>query len=307
MRAANNINSWINKCKNKLATQLQKVKRRKRISYLSSIISIAMVLLMLGLFGIIYIQSNQLNRIIKENILMQVYLTDDANQSEIDSNLAVIRQIKDVKEVKYISKDEAAVELSKEMGQDIVEFAGYNPLPATLQLTINAESATLNRVEELKQNLIHMPKVAEVKYNEMVFENIGNNLQTVSYVLFGLAFIFVVIAVVLINNNIRLNLFARRFSIKSMQLVGATHWFIIKPFVFRSFLNGLYGGILATIILISLLKFLPNYFPQIQYLYNTDSFMLLFVILILAGVFVSMISSYFSTNKYLKTKIEDLY
>jgi cell division transport system permease protein len=92
-----------------------------------------------------------------------------------------------------------------------------------------------------------------------------------------------------------------------MQLVGATHWFIIKPFVFRSFLNGLYGGILATIILISLLKFLPNYFPQIQYLYNTDSFMLLFVILILAGVFVSMISSYFSTNKYLKTKIEDLY
>lgn len=290
-----------------MATQLQKVNRRKRISYLSSIISISMVLLMLGLFGIIYIQSNQLHKIIKENILMQVYLTDDANQQEIDSSVSAVRQLKDVKDVKYISKDEAAMELSKEMGQDIVEFAGYNPLPATLQITINAESVNLNRVEELKQSMMQMPKVAEVKYNELIFENVGSNLQSVSYILFGLALIFIVIAVVLINNNIRLNLFARRFSIKSMQLVGATHWFIIKPFVLRSFLNGLYGGILATIILLSLLNFLPNYFPQIQYLYNTDSFMLLFVILILAGVFVSMISSYISTNKYLKTKIEDLY
>jgi len=290
-----------------LATQLQKVNRRKRISYLSSIISIAMVLVMLGLFGLIYIQSNQLNKIIKENILMSVYLNDDINQAEIDKNLQSIKNIIDVKEVKFISKDAAAMDLSKEMGQDIVEFAGYNPLPSSFELSIKAESAHSSKIQELKNNLMLLPKVSEVKYSESISENVGRNLGSLSYILIGLAVIFIIIALVLINSNIRLNLYAKRFSIKSMQLVGATHWFIIKPFVFRSFFNGLYGGLLATGLLIFILYILPNYFPQIQNLYHTESFTLLFVILIVTGVLVSMISSWFSTNKYLKTKIEDLY
>ena len=290
-----------------MATQLQKVNRRKRISYLSSIISISMVLVMLGLFGLIYIQSNQLNKIIKENILMSVYLNDDINQAEIDKNLQSIKNIIDVKEVKFISKDAAAMDLSKEMGQDIVEFAGYNPLPSSFELSIKAESANSLKIQELKNNLMLLPKVSEVKYSESISENVGKNLGSLSYILIGLAVIFIVIALVLINSNIRLNLYAKRFSIKSMQLVGATHWFIIKPFVIRSFFNGLYGGLLATGLLLSILYILPNYFPQIQNLYHTESFTLLFVILIITGILVSMISSWFSTNKYLKTKIEDLY
>lgn len=291
----------------KLDTQLKKVNRRKRISYLSSIVSIAMVLLMLGLFGLIYIQSTQLNNLIKENILVNVYLSDDINQAEIDQNLADIKKIPSVKDTKFISKDVAAMDLSKEMGQDIVEFAGYNPLPASIEITLKAESVSNETMQLFKNTLQQMPKVTEVKYNEIIFGNVGTNLGSLSYILMGLALIFIIIAIVLINSNIRLNLFARRFSIKSMQLVGATHWFIIKPFVIRSFFNGLYGGILAVALLLLVLNILPTYFPQIQYLYNTQSFMLLFVILILAGVFVSMVSSWLSTNKYLKTKIEDLY
>ncbi len=290
-----------------MATQLQKVNRRKRISYLSSIISISMVLVMLGLFGLIYIQSNQLNKIIKENILMSVYLNDDINQAEIDKNMQSIKNFIDVKEVKFISKDAAAMDLSKEMGQDIVEFAGYNPLPSSFEISIKAESAHSSKIQELKNNLMLLPKVSEVKYSEAISENVGKNLGSLSYILIGLAIIFIIIALVLINSNIRLNLYARRFSIKSMQLVGATHWFIIKPFVFRSFFNGLYGGLLATGLLLFILYILPNYFPQIQNLYHTESFTLLFVILILTGILVSMISSWFSANKYLKTKIEDLY
>ena len=290
-----------------MATQLQKVNRRKRISYLSSIISISMVLVMLGLFGLIYIQSNQLNKIIKENILMSVYLNDDINQGEIDKNLQSIKNFIDVKEVKFISKDAAAMELSKEMGQDIVEFAGYNPLPSSFELSIKAESANSSKIQDLKNNLMLLPKVSEVKYSEAISENVGKNLGSLSYILIGLAIIFIIIALVLINSNIRLNLYAKRFSIKSMQLVGATHWFIIKPFIFRSFFNGLYGGLIATGLLVFILYILPNYFPQIQNLYHTKNFTLLFVILMVTGIFVSMISSWFSTNKYLKTKIEDLY
>ena len=121
-----------------MATQLQKVNRRKRISYLSSIISIAMVLLMLGLFGLIYIESKLLNKIIKENIVMNVYLSDDITQIEIDNNLQSIKKLADIKELKFISKDDAAHELSKDMGQDIIEFAGYNPLPSSFEISINS-------------------------------------------------------------------------------------------------------------------------------------------------------------------------
>lgn len=290
-----------------MVTQLQKVNRRKRISFLSSIISISMVLLMLGLFGLIYIQSKQLNKLIKENIVMSVFLNEDISKTEIDFNIGSIKKIKDVKDVKFISKEEAANEMSKEYGQDVVELAGYNPLPSSIEITLKQESVNEKSIQELKKVLLTFYKVSEVKYNEIISKNVVNNLGSFGLILIGLSIIFVIISLVLINSNIRLNLFTKRFSIKSMQLVGATHWFIIKPLVFRSFLNGLYGGILSITILILILYLIPNYFPQIEVLYNTNQFVILFIILLFTGILVSMVSSYVSTNKYLKSKIEDLY
>jgi len=290
-----------------VVTQLQKVNRRKRISFLSSIISISMVLLMLGLFGLIYIQSKQLNKLIKENIVMSVFLNEDISKTEIDFNIESIKKIKDVKDVKFISKEEAANEMSKEYGQDVVELAGYNPLPSSIEITLKQESVNEKSIQELKKVLLTFYKVSEVKYNEIISKNVVNNLGSFGLILIGLSIIFVIISLVLINSNIRLNLFTKRFSIKSMQLVGATHWFIIKPLVFRSFFNGLYGGILSITILILILYLIPNYFPQIEVLYNTNQFVILFIILLFTGILVSMVSSYVSTNKYLKSKIEDLY
>jgi len=290
-----------------VVTQLQKVNRRKRISFLSSIISISMVLLMLGLFGLIYIQSKQLNKLIKENIVMSVFLNEDISKTEIDFNIESIKKIKDVKDVKFISKEEAANEMSKEYGQDVVVLAGYNPLPSSIEITLKQESVNEKSIQELKKVLLTFYKVSEVKYNEIISKNVVNNLGSFGLILIGLSIIFVIISLVLINSNIRLNLFTKRFSIKSMQLVGATHWFIIKPLVFRSFFNGLYGGILSITILILILYLIPNYFPQIEVLYNTNQFVILFIILLFTGILVSMVSSYVSTNKYLKSKIEDLY
>jgi cell division transport system permease protein len=266
-----------------------------------------MVLLMLGLFGLIYIQSKQLNKLIKENIVMSVFLNEDISKTEIDFNIESIKKIKDVKDVKFISKEEAANELSKEYGQDVVELAGYNPLPSSIEITLKQESVNEKSIQELKKVLLTFYKVSEVKYNEIISKNVVNNLGSFGFILIGLAIIFVIISLVLINSNIRLNLFTKRFSIKSMQLVGATHWFIIKPLVIRSFFNGLYGGILSIIILILILYLIPNYFPQIEVLYNNNQFVILFITLIFTGILVSMVSSYISTNKYLKSKIEDLY
>jgi cell division transport system permease protein len=266
-----------------------------------------MVLLMLGLFGLIYIQSKQLNKLIKENIVMSVFLNEDISKTEIDFNIESIKKIKDVKDVKFISKEEAANEMSKEYGQDVVELAGYNPLPSSIEITLKQESVNEKSIQELKKVLLTFYKVSEVKYNEIISKNVVNNLGSFGLILIGLSIIFVIISLVLINSNIRLNLFTKRFSIKSMQLVGATHWFIIKPLVFRSFLNGLYGGILSITILILILYLIPNYFPQIEVLYNTNQFVILFIILLFTGILVSMVSSYVSTNKYLKSKIEDLY
>ena len=144
-------------------------------------------------------------------------------------------------------------------------------------------------------------------YQKSILEEINENTKTIGTILISVSIIFLLIAITLINNTIRLNLYARRFLIKSMQMVGATHGFIIKPFVIKSLLHGLYGGIIACILLSGLLYALPFWIEQINLLYNTTQFAILFVVIIIAGIIISMISSLISTNHYLKLKIDDLY
>lgn len=266
-----------------------------------------MVLIMLGLFGVIYIQSKNLAAFIKENVKISAYVADDATQQDIDQNIAALKQMPELREVKYIHKDQAAVELSKELGVDIVGFSGYNPLPHTLELNLKSEAVNSETLNALKIKIINLPKISEVNYQELVFDRIGANLKPLSFIFGGLAVLFFIVSVILINNTVRLNLFARRFSIKSMQLVGATHWFIIRPFVTRSIFNGFYGGLLACAVITGFLILMARLINKIELLYDLNRFAILFIVLILAGIVISTLSTLLSTKKYLKTKIEDLY
>jgi cell division transport system permease protein len=288
-------------------TKEPQVKKGRKISYLPSIISIAMVLFMLGLFGIILINGNKLSNHLLENFQLTVFFREDATEADIQSIRAKIEMSEYTKKVVFVDKETAAKQFAEETGQDFVAFLGFNPLLPSVELFIKSKYANPENIKQIDNEIKHHKAVQEIVYQQNIIEEIHKNINTIGTIIITISIIFLIIAVTLINNTIRLNLYARRFLIKSMQMVGATHWFIIKPFAIKSLFHGLYGGILAIILLSSLLYWVPFVIPDIQNLYDNSQFAILFVVIIIAGIIISMVSSMISTNKYLRVKIDDLY
>lgn len=282
-------------------------KRRRKVSYLPSIISIAMVLFMMGLFGIIMINGNKLSNHLLENFQLTVFFREDATDAEIQAIRKQLEVSEYAKRTEYVSKEDAAKQFAAETGQDFVSFLGFNPLLPSVALFVKADYATIESINKIDRTIRAQKAVQDVVYQSNIIDEIQRNIQTIGSILIAITIIFLIIAITLINNTIRLNLYARRFVIKSMQMVGATHWFIIKPFAIKSLLHGLYGGILAILLLLGLLYWTPFWIPDIQALYDKSQFAILFGVVILAGIIISVLSSMLSTNRYLKVKIDDLY
>lgn len=266
-----------------------------------------MVLFMLGMFGIILINGNKLQQYLKENFQLTVFFKDDAPEADI---LALVNEIKHqefTKSANYISKEAAAQQFAKEIGQDFVGFLGYNPLLPSAELFLKAEFTAPAKIKSVEIEVKRNPIVQEVIYQQNILETLNKNVKLLASLLIGISLVFLIISIILINNTIRLNLYARRFIIKSMQMVGATHGFIIRPFVLRSLVHGLIGGILACLMLVGVLTSLPSWIAGIETLYDNTQFAILFGVVIIVGVLISMVSSAICTNHYLKLKIDDLY
>jgi cell division transport system permease protein len=290
-----------------LSTQEGKVRKRRKISYLPSIISIALVLFMLGLFGIILINGKRLSDHIRENFQLTIFFKNSASDEDMNKVSKQIEMAPYTKRSRFVTKDEAAKEFAQEIGQDFVNFLGFNPLLPSVELFLKSTYATPERIREIESELRYNKEIQDIVYQKSILDEINENTKTIGTVLIAISVIFLLIAVTLINNTIRLNLYARRFIIKSMQMVGATHGFIIKPFMVNSLLHGLYGGITACFLLGGLLYVLPFWIANIHILYDTVQFAILFVVIIIAGIIISMVSSMISTNHYLRLKIDDLY
>ncbi len=283
------------------------IKKRRKVSYLPSIISIALVLFMMGLFGIIMINGNKLSNHFLENFQLTIFFREDASEIEIKSVKTLIEVSDYTKNSIFVSKEDAAKQFAAETGQDFVSFLGFNPLLPSVELFVKAKYANTDSIQKIERDIKSHKAVQDIVYQQSIIEEIHKNIKTIGSILIAISLIFLVIAITLINNTIRLNLYARRFIIKSMQLVGATHWFIIRPFAKNALLHGLYGAIIAILLLSGLLYWLPFFIPNVQTLYDQSQFALLFVVLIIAGIIISMISSIISTNRYLRVKIDDLY
>lgn len=284
-----------------------KTVKKRRFNYISAIFSIGMVLFMLGLFGVILLQTNTLSNYIKENLVINIFLNEDVVATDLSLIEGKLKTNTMVKNIAFVSKEQAAQQFSSEVGQDFVSFLGFNPLMPSFQITLKAEFASNENLLAFENEINQLTGVSEISYQRNVFDKINQNLRTIGGILIGLALLFTLIAIALINNTIRLHLYAQRFLVKSMQLVGATNWFIIKPFVFRSILNGLLGSIMAISLVLTVLNILPDYVDGIEKLYNTEQFLILFAFLFVLGQFISILSSLFITRKYLNMRIEDLY
>jgi cell division transport system permease protein len=281
--------------------------KKTKTIYISTVFGIAMVLLMVGLLGLILVHANNLKRYVKENIVLNIFVDDAAHETDV---LQLQKQLETnpmVKQTQYVSKELAARNLQKDLGEDFVKFLGYNPLSPSLDVYLKADYANNADIEKFKAALLKNPLVKEVKYQQSLVDEMNQNITSISLVILVFAGIFVILSVALINNTIRLAIYSQRFLIKSMQLVGATKGFIRKPFLLYGIWHGLLGGLIAVMILIGTLYFADKQIPDLIILQSYTEFGIIFLVVIGLGIFISGFSTFLAVNKFLRLKIYDLY
>lgn len=281
--------------------------KKTKTIYISTVISIALVLLMTGLLGLILVHARNLSNYVKENIVLNIIVNDGAKevdilalQKQLDSNPYVLK-------TQYVSKELAARNLTKDLGEDFVEFLGYNPLLSSIDVYMKADYANNQSIESFTNQLNKNPLIKEVIYQKSLIDMVNQNIRGIGLVILAFAAILLIIAVALINNTIRLAIYSQRFLIKSMQLVGATKNFIRRPFMAYGILHGMLAGLIAIILLLGILYLAQQQVPEMIMLRNWFEFAIVFAGVIGIGILISGLSTYFAVSKYLRLKIYELY
>lgn len=288
-------------------SQLKYFRRKARRTTVTAVISISLVLFLLGMFSVLVMNAKMLSDYIKENLEVQIYVQEDAELRDIKSLERQIKAYPFVKELDFVSKETAVQILTEDLGENFVDFLGYNPLLASFNLTVNASHANTDSLLQVKQQLLSNPIVKEVYYQDVVLDLINKNLRTMALVVGAFSVLLLLITVTLINNSIRLSLYSQRFLIKSMQLVGATSWFIKKPYLGKSLVQGLLSTIISVGLLFGVLQIGDAQLPELKSLRNEQFTLLIAGGMLLIGLVISLMSTWFAISKYLRNKIDDLY
>lgn len=282
-------------------------KRRLRSSYFSVIISIALVLFLVGVLGLILIKTNSISKHFKEQVVMSIFLKNDAKNSDVDILKAELKKADYTKSIKYISKTEAAKTYSKDIGEDFMQFLGENPLKNSIDISLKSEFVTPEKMEAIEKNLLNRSLVYEISYDKPLIDLLTKNIKRLTFWMLLFSAVFTLIAVVLINSSIRLSVYSKRFTIKTMQMVGATKKFIRIPFIWKSIQLGFFGALVAIIALIALALYVNNLVPELNLLSDFKWLSILALFIIGLGILISWISTFFATQRFLNLQVDELY
>ena len=286
---------------NRTATQ------KLKTSSVTVVISLALVLFMLGLLGLVVINAKKLSNHIKENVGFQVVLKDTTTTAELDILKQEISSSAFTKQVDYISKDEAAKKLQKDLGEDFITFLGYNPLLSSLDVKLNSDYANIDSLAGFEKQIMQKHFVKEVIYHKDMIKQVNDNAKVISIYILIFSGLLLVVAIALINNTIRLSIYAKRFLIRTMYLVGATQGFIRMPFILKGVRQGVIAGLLAGFLLAGFLVLSTNYIPDLLQLQDPNLLALLFGGIVALGILISGLSAALSVSRYLRLKTDDLY
>lgn len=282
---------------------------RKRIftSHLTSILSITLVIFLLGVVSILLLSANRLSTYVKENIGFSIILNDDAPEMEVKRLQKYLDATEYVKTTRYITKEEAATELQETLGEDFVSFLGYNPLLASIEVKLYAAYTNAESIEEIQKEFMANSQIKEVIYEKDLIHLVNDNVHKISIIILAFAALLLIISSALINNTIRLGIHSKRFVINAMQLVGATDGFIRRPFVARSVMDGIVSALIAISLMTIALFSLQNHFGNIISLQDFNMISAIFVLMLLLGIILTNVSSFFAVNRYLRMNTNDLY
>ncbi|MUP43130.1 cell division protein FtsX [Christiangramia aestuarii] len=291
-----------------MTTSFERYQKRRLISsYFSVVISISLVLFLLGMLGLLVLNTKKVADHFKEQIALTVYLKDNAKEVEIEQLKKSLAMADYTKSTTYVSKEDAAEAHSKEIGEDFMEFLGYNPLQNSIDVYMNADFVSSEQVDKIAADLTSKNFVDEVVYDKPLIALLNDNVKKISFWVLIASAVFTFIAVLLINSSIRLAVYSKRFIIKTMQMVGATKGFIRRPFIWQSVKLGLIGAILALIGMAAVLYYLNNSFTELNLLGDIKMLTILFSGIFLMGIVITWISTYFATSRFLNLKTDELY
>ncbi|HRW20520.1 MAG TPA: permease-like cell division protein FtsX [Bacteroidales bacterium] len=284
------------------------IKSKLRGAYLTSVISISLVLLLLGIVGLLMLNAQVLSNYVKENICFSLFLRDNIKEADIRKFQKTLDTYDFIKSTEYISKEKAAEELKKDLGEDFTEFLGYNPLPESIDIYLIADYANPDSLVNIENRLLGFTDyVKEISYQKNLIHEINENIKNISIFLLVFSALLLLISFALINNTIRLMIYSKRFIIRTMQLVGATRRFIRTPFIKSGLIQGIISAIIAIGILTLIIYSADKQLHDIISLLDYKIVGILFLIVLSLGIIISLISTFFAVNKYLRIKNTNLY
>lgn len=282
-------------------------KRRLISSYFSVVLSISLVLFLLGLLGLLVLNTKKVADHFKEQIALTVYLKDQANEVEVNQLKQSLALAEYTKEATYVSKEDAAEDHANVIGEDFMEFLGYNPLQNSIDVYLLADYVSPEQLEDITAEIEEKSFVEEVTYDKPLISLLHDNVTKITFWILIVSAAFLVISILLINSSIRLSVYSKRFVIKTMQMVGATKRFIRRPFIWKNIQLGFLGSIFAIAALGFVLYNLDKAFPELMILDQEILLAALFIGIFVIGIFISWLSTFFATQRFLNLKTDDLF
>jgi len=281
--------------------------RRLRSSYLSVVVSVALVLFLLGLLGLLVLKTKTISDHFKEQVAITIFLNDGVADEDIAMLQTILESQEYAKSVEFISEEEAAKSFSEDIGEDFIAYLGDNPLKDALNVYVKSDFVTPEKMAEIEKELSKNSSVFEVSYDKPLIDLLTKNIKRISFWVLLFSGFFTLIAVVLINSAIRLSVYSKRFTIKTMQMVGATKGFIRKPFIWKGVKLGIIGSIVAIIGVAVVMYYIDKNLPEIQLFDDIPLLGILFGAVLLTGIIITLLSTFFATRRFLNLKTEELY
>jgi len=291
-----------------MATSFENYQKRKLISsYFSVVLSIALVLFLLGILGLLVLNAKKMADRSKEQITISIFLKENAKEIEVEQLQKTLAMSEYTKSAVYVSKEEAAAQHSEDIGEDFVDYLGYNPLKNSIDVKLKADFVTAEKVAEIVESLSEKSYVDEVSYDKILVGMVAKSVEKIGFWILVASGIFTLIAVLLINSSIRLSIYSKRFIIKTMQMVGATKTFIRRPFILQNIKLGMLGALLALVAIGGVLYYLNTNFQDLGLLDDPYIIIILLIGVFVLGILISLLSTYFATQRFLNLRTDELY
>lgn len=283
------------------------MRRRLANAYLSSVISISLVLLLIGVAGLLYVNANSVSKYFRENMQVSVVMNQDVTEDVALEYKSELDKQRYINKAVFVSKEQGRREMAELLGDDFLDVFEVSPIPVSIDITLDADYVSADSLEVVRTEIAASPLVDEVIYQRTLVESLNSNLNKVSGILAIFILLLLFISYVLINNTVRLNVFARRFTIHTMKLVGATRSFIRAPFILQAFFQGLFSSFIALFVLVGLLFFVKSEFQQLFEIFQMQQLFIVAGVVVASGLLICVLSTYLAVNKLISLKKDELY